>query len=530
MTADLLELPFDQYQRYRLVADILNEVRPKGRTLSILDVGGRTALLRQFLPKDDVTAVDLEMSDEPGLVLGDGSHLPFQDGSFDVVAGFDTLEHVPPARRTAFVDECARVASRWVVLIGPYASKRVNEAEERLVDFLREKLKTEHRYLNEHRSHGLPSLGKVERTLHKHGLQTTCIGQGNLDRWLGLMCLELYLDADPCLRPVAKRFFRFYNQTLYSSDHGGDMYRHALVGAKGKARLPQQVAVDRDTAATPAATQSVLALARKLLALDSERDVWTPELERLQGVIADLEEDLSGHKSRLVDVDADLEGHRTSVKELEEDQLRQGKVQADLRSDLEGHRESLAQRDSDLAAALEVQADQLSASEETERQLRGDLDEHQSVLQALTEECALQKTAQSELSSDLKGHKKALAASSQDLVEQRLATEATEGELREQRLAAEATENELREQLQAHAAGRQELMEEQAALQSHQAELHEALERSRLALEASTAENTALMASLRKRIHNLRRMLRGWKSEPYLPLGDEAQGGSEEDS
>ena len=523
MTADLLELPFDQYQRYRLVADILNEVRPKGRTLSILDVGGRTALLRQFLPKDDVTAVDLEMSDEPGLVLGDGSQLPFQDGSFDVVAGFDTLEHVPPARRTAFVDECARVASRWVVLIGPYASKRVNEAEERLVDFLREKLKTEHRYLNEHRSHGLPSLGRVERTLHKHGLQTTCVGQGNLDRWLGLMCLELYLDADPCLRPVAKRFFRFYNQTLYSSDHGGDMYRHALVGAKGKARLPKQLVVDRDTAATSAATQSVLALARELLTLDSERDVWTPEFERLQGVIAHLEEDLSGHKSRLVDVDADLEGHRTSVKELEEDQLRQEKVQADLRSDLEGHRESLAQRDSDLAAALEVQADQLSASEETERQLRGDLDEHQSALQALTEECALQKTAQSELSSDLKGHKEALAASSQGLVEQRL--------------AAEATENELREQLQAHAAGRQELMEEQAALQSHQAELHEALERSRLALErsrlaleASTAENTALMASLRNRIHNLRRMLRGWKSEPYLPLGDEAQGSSEENS
>ena len=60
MNADLLELPFDQYQRYRLVADILKEVRPKGRRLSILDVGGRTALLRQFLPKDDVTAVDLE--------------------------------------------------------------------------------------------------------------------------------------------------------------------------------------------------------------------------------------------------------------------------------------------------------------------------------------------------------------------------------------------------------------------------------------------------------------------------------------
>jgi len=521
MTADLLELPFDQYQRYRLVADILNEVRPKGRTLSILDVGGRTALLRQFLPSDDVTAVDLEMSDEPGLVLGDGSRLPFQDGSFDVVAGFDTLEHVPPARRTAFVDECARVASRWVVLIGPYESKRVNEAEERLVDFLREKLKTEHRYLNEHRSHGLPSLKGVESTLHKHGLQTACIGQGNLDRWLGLMCLELYLDADPCLRPVATRFFRFYNQTLYSSDHGGDMYRHALVGAKGKALLPQQVALDRDPAASPAATQSVLALARELLALDSERDVWTPEFERLQGVIADLEEDLSGHKSRLIDVGTDLEGHRTSLKELEEDQLGQEKVQADLRSDLKGHRESLAQRDSDLAAALEAQASQRSESEDTERQLRGDLGEHQSALKLLTEECARQKKAQGELTSDLKAHKETLAASKKSLVDQRL--------------AAEATENELRKQLQVHAVGRQELMEEQAALQSHQAELQKALERTRLTLEASVTDNASLNAeldfmriSLRNRVDNLKRVLRGRRGEAFLPPRGEEPAGSED--
>ncbi|MDE0916660.1 MAG: hypothetical protein OSB57_15945, partial [Planctomycetota bacterium] len=417
----------------------------------------------------------------------------------------------------------ARVASRWVVLIGPYASKRVNEAEERLVDFLREKLKTEHRYLNEHRSHGLPSLKGVEGTLHKHGLQTTCIGQGNLDRWLGLMCLELYLDADPCLRPVATRFFRFYNQTLYSSDHGGDMYRHALIGAKGEALLPQQVALDRDPAASPAATQSVLALARELLALDSERDVWTPEFERLQGVIADLEEDLSGHKSRLVDVGTDLEGHRTSLKELEDDQLGQEKVQADLRSDLEGHRESLAQRDSDLAAALEAQASQRSASEDTERQLRGDLGEHQSALKLLTEECALQKKALGELTSDLKAHKETLAASKQDLVDQRL--------------AAEATDNELRKQLQVHAVGRQELMEEQAALQSHQVELQGALERARLTLEVSATDNAALNAeldylrtSLRDRMDNLRRVLRGRGGEAFLPPRSEEPADSEEAS
>jgi uncharacterized coiled-coil DUF342 family protein len=513
MTVDLLELPFDQYQRYRLVADILKEVRPKGRRLSILDVGGRTALLRQFLPKDDVTAVDLEMSEEPGLVLGDGSRLPFQDGSFDVVAGFDTLEHVPPARRTAFVDECARVASRWVVLIGPYASKRVNEAEERLVDFLREKLKTEHRYLNEHRSHGLPSLGRVQRTLHKHGLETACVGQGNLDRWLGLMCLELYLDADPCLRPVAKRFFRFYNQTLYSSDHGGDMYRHALVGARGKSRLPKRVASERDQAAPPAATQSVLALARELLSLDSERDVWKPELERLRGVIDDLQEDLSGHKSRLADLQTDLEGHRVSLKgveaeresamrELQEERARQEQTQADLRANLDGHRETLAERDKELAA-------QRSASGATEKQLLAEIQEHQSELRDLTQ--------------DLEGHREALSQRDKELA-------ASIGAFEKLRREADATESELREQLETHVAGRQELMEEQAALQSHQAQLQGDLERTRLSFEESAAANVALNAeldflrgSLRNRADNLKRMLRSRQGEPYLPPRSDSQ-------
>ena len=509
MTVDLLELPFDQYQRYRLVADILKEVRPKGRTLSILDVGGRTALLRQFLPKDRITAVDLEQSDEPGLVLGDGSRLPFQDGSFDVVAAFDTLEHVPPARRTAFVDECARVASRWVVLTGPYASKRVNEAEERLVDFLREKLKTEHRYLNEHRSHGLPSLGRVERTLHKHGLQTVRVGQGNLDRWLGLMCLELYLDADPCLRPVARRFFRFYNQTLYSSDHGGDMYRHALVGARGEARLPKRVASERDPAAPPAATQSVLALARELLSLDSERDVWTPELERLRGVIDDLLEDLSGHKSRLADLQSDLEGQRMSresaMRELQEERARQEQTQADLRADLDGHRETLAERDKELAA-------QRSASGATEKQLLAEIQEHQSELRDLTQ--------------DLEGHREALSQRDKELT-------ASTGAFEKLRREADATGSELREQLQAHVVGRQELMEEQAALQSHQAQLQADLQRTRLSFEESVAGNVALnaeldflRASLRDRIDNLKRVLRSRQGEPYLPPRDESQADS----
>ena len=48
---DVLSLPFDQYQRYRLTADILGEIRAcASGPLRVLDVGGRTAILRAFLP------------------------------------------------------------------------------------------------------------------------------------------------------------------------------------------------------------------------------------------------------------------------------------------------------------------------------------------------------------------------------------------------------------------------------------------------------------------------------------------------
>ncbi len=101
--SNVLSLPFDQYQRYRLVADVLERLRQGEQPLRILDVGGRTGVLREFLEHDDITLVDMEASDERGLVLGDGCQLPFRDESFDVVACFDTLEHIRPARRKKFV-------------------------------------------------------------------------------------------------------------------------------------------------------------------------------------------------------------------------------------------------------------------------------------------------------------------------------------------------------------------------------------------------------------------------------------------
>jgi SAM-dependent methyltransferase len=354
-------LPFDQYQRYRLVADLLGDVRAKGQHFQILDVGGRTGLLRAFLPQDEVALVDLEPSTEPGLVLGDGSRLPFRDKCFDVVAAFDTLEHVPPPRREAFVSECARVAKSFVFLAGPYKSKDVDEAEEILQRFLSQKLGLEHRYLDEHRHNGLPVMADTEAVLTQAGAQVAHHGHGNLERWLALMCMAMYLDHEPSLRPLAARLFRFYNSGLYASDHAAPVYRHAVVAAFAGAKLPKGPAGLETPVAPAGALERFREVAAELVAFDRARDEWREERARLAQILATLERDLAGHRSSLVEereraaekaqvirtLEADLEGHKETIRasftEVQTEREQGERVRVALQAELEEHRSSLVQ-------------------------------------------------------------------------------------------------------------------------------------------------------------------------------------------
>ncbi len=404
---ELEALPFDQYQRYRLVADLLDQVAPT-ESLRLLDVGGRTALLRAFRPGDRVELVDVEASQVPGLVLGDGAALPFREGVFDAVCAFDTLEHVPPAGRDAFVRECHRVASRWVILAGPYAAPRVDEAEERLMDFLEHKLRLRHRYLAEHRDNGLPDRQRTEALLRELGGRVASFGHGELGRWLALMCVELYLDHDPMLRPIAPRFYRFYNRVLFESDTGPEVYRHAIVAAKGEAPLPKGFGDDLlggGSPRLPAEGQEVLTrLAAELLAFDRDRDALTPELERLREIIASLESDLAGHKARLADRSSDLEAHGAALRELratyEEAREEHARERAALQADLDEHARALAE-------ARRLHESTLAEAADQEARFEQRLEEHQAVIATLEE--------------DLAGHRAALTSLRQELQEARAA-------------------------------------------------------------------------------------------------------------
>ncbi|MEE8469287.1 MAG: methyltransferase domain-containing protein, partial [Planctomycetota bacterium] len=315
-----MELPFDQYQRYRLIGELCRSLRADGGPLRVLDVGGRTGVLRAFLPDDRVELVDVTPSAVEGLVLGTGERLPFLDDAFDVVVAADTLEHVPPALRRAFVRECCRVAGRWAILAGPYQHTRVVEAEELLQGFLRQKLGVEHQYLNEHRSLGLPERDAVEGWCREAGAQDVhAIGHGNLDRWLGLLTLELYLDDTPALRPLARRLFRFYSGMLYPSDREGVVYRHAVVASLDGSLPPTADELFGAAELQVEAQGPIAHVLTELAAFDRERDVFQEQRERLEGEIARRDADLEGHEESLAVARADLQGHRASLAELEQD-------------------------------------------------------------------------------------------------------------------------------------------------------------------------------------------------------------------
>ena len=361
MNRSLLRLPIDQYERYRLIADVADRCRVDGRPLRILDVGGRTGLLLEFLPRDEIVRVDREASDVvDGLVLGDGAELPFGDGAFDLVVACDTLEHVPVEDRQDFVEECARVSAKHVVLVGPFASTRVRDAEAKLREFLKQKLALDHRYLNEHADHGLPRRSEVQGWFEAVGASTATVGHGNLSRWLALMCLEIYLESDPDLQRFAPSFYEFYNSGLYALDAQAPVYRHAVVVAVEGALLPRLddlFGSDQEgkRQSPPELFEAILKFAPDVGAFDNARRSWSSERQAFRETIAELERELGAHRSEREGIVSGLTGERSSF---------EATIQT-LEGDLEQHREVIGELESEVATLREESA-QVSALRERE--------------------------------------------------------------------------------------------------------------------------------------------------------------------
>lgn len=230
-----LRLPFDQYQRYRLVTDVLERLRGNiSETLRLLDVGGAEGTILNFVDGDEVTILDqIAVEGVPGFVQGDATALPFKDESFDFVTSVDTYEHISPRARGAYLSELRRVSRKGVLLAAPFAGGGVEEAEEVADEFYRALYGHSHGWLEEHEEHGLPELDETRRFYGELGDSVTVIPNGYLPNWLAMICLIFHsMRLEGGLSRAAEKTNLFYNRFLYEYDNAEPCYRYLVAALK----------------------------------------------------------------------------------------------------------------------------------------------------------------------------------------------------------------------------------------------------------------------------------------------------------
>ena len=226
--------PFDQFQRYRLLADAVAILEGAQPPLSVVEVGGWPPKLASFLPGRSITIVDQAEAEAPGYVRASGVNLPFPDQSFGIAVSIDALEHVAPADRGRFIAELCRVARCFVILAAPFAEPAVRAADRAVFDFIRAHSGYEHPYLKEHLELDPPDQVATVTQMAARGLDVEVLPSGRLDRWLLMMIVYYTLDADPQLRPAIPSVMEAYNRAFYPFDVCEPAYRHFLIGASKK--------------------------------------------------------------------------------------------------------------------------------------------------------------------------------------------------------------------------------------------------------------------------------------------------------
>lgn len=89
----------------------------------LLEIGIGNKTLSDYLRRHglDVTTCDMNEALEPD-VAADIRNLPFEDGSFEAVAAFEILEHLPWEQVSVALQELHRVSRRYVIISVPRTS------------------------------------------------------------------------------------------------------------------------------------------------------------------------------------------------------------------------------------------------------------------------------------------------------------------------------------------------------------------------------------------------------------------------
>lgn len=297
-----LRLPFDQYQRYRVAADLL-ALLGADKGVRLLEVGGAPGFVEQFLPETQLYVVDRYGEHEGRYAVADGARLPFADGSFDVVLTLDTLEHVPAVDRPDFLAECRRVSRDLVVLSAPHASDQVVLAEDALHAFIKARFGETFETLQEHRDRGLPEVDETVAGLSADGWSAAVLPSGFLPRWLLGMVFHHELLASGL--PELPDLHAFYNATVSASDCREPAYRQVVVAGRARTSEELQRVTDqlRGGGAPGEGTVVLGAIGAAILArrleLDTAGAAQRARADAAELKVADLERQLADREAHL---------------------------------------------------------------------------------------------------------------------------------------------------------------------------------------------------------------------------------------
>jgi hypothetical protein len=214
-----------------------------------------------------------------------------------VVVALDTLEHILPQHRSAFLREIKRVTRDVVVLSAPHATQDVELAEQALQAFVTARFGEVFQTLQEHIDNGLPDAAETGRSLGSDGWHVASFGSGYLPRWLLGMIFHHELLASGV--PELPELHAFYNQTVAPHDNREPAYRRVFAASRRRSQQELEAAVNAcrsgDEPAQVTATLTAIGgavLARRLAphaAADADLAAARVELEALSRVLADRE-------------------------------------------------------------------------------------------------------------------------------------------------------------------------------------------------------------------------------------------------
>jgi hypothetical protein len=310
----LLEIPFDQYQRYGAVAGCVGALKSRlnrGR-VSVLDVGGYPGLIKSFLD-EDITIVDQVDAEMDGYVKSDGGNLPFDDESFDIVCSSDVMEHVPAEHRAAVIGEMLRTAKEMVIIVAPFKSDLSEHFQEILSDYIMAASGTVNRFLQEHIDNGLPDAGELKQILDNAGFKYAEFPNGYVYNWIIMMMIRAHFESMSGTEDLMKKIDAFYNEKYSPGDDRGPAFRTCFVISKTGDRELLKSITDAHLVAAPesetrqkaelftAITEMIKAdaennapmLSAKLTDAEALNAAYAAQLEELNRVVANREERIS---------------------------------------------------------------------------------------------------------------------------------------------------------------------------------------------------------------------------------------------